>query len=395
MNKPSITFGNVSILWNGSCKNVFIPSLQSYNGLQYDRSSNSIIGIIYCHNINQSRLTNLASRLIHIEDLRGNHVLKNVILCTTQWDTLEHKSVGERRLQNLINDHWNEMLDLGAHLTRHDNTYKSVEEMLGLIVGKEAVKAILLTELGRPEMTVLSKAAFKQNYEGTKRLMQEIRSTLLKEVADRAKIKRSAEEYRRQQKFAHVLDELDRVKTAQEKEVIMWRIEKEMEDQELKRKMWKAIQRARAGRIERDHTKLCQRLTEATGLNFIVHPARTASGYFDYVPVSGTKLLERTLLGNGIGTEQQNQGYRCKYIAGFPSFWFDCEYCLLIQPIWIQYLRFHSRLNLLLASMPSPLNSLPKYFELLMLTFSWTRSTRYSTQTFLYPTQASGRLSNT
>ena len=394
MNKSSITFGNVSILWNSSCKDVFIPRLQSYNGLQYDRSSNSITGIIYCHNINQSRLTNLASRLIHIfKDLHEDQAMKNVILCTTQWDTLEHQSVGERRLQNLINDHWNKVLDLGAHLTRHDNTRKSVEEMLGLIVGKKAVKAILLTELGRPEMTVLSKATFKQNYEGTKRLMQEIRSTLLKEAADRAKIKRSAEEYRRQQKFAHVLDKLDRVKTAQEKEVIMWRIEKEMEDQELKRKMWKAIQMAREGRIERDYTKLCQRLTEATGLNFLVDPACATSYNFGYAP--GMKLLERTHLGNGIGMEQQNQGYQRKYIAGFPSFWFDCEYCLLIQPIWIQYLRFHSKLNLLLASMPSLLNSLPKYFETLMLTFSWTRSTKYLTQKFLYPTQASERLSNT
>lgn len=354
--------------------------------------------------------------------------MKNVILCTTHWDMLVDKSVGERRFRKLKEYHWNEMLDLGARMARHRNTHKSVKEILGLIVGKEALKFILLEELGRPEMTVAGKAAFKKNYWGTKRLMEDIRSTQINEVADRAEVSRRDAEYcwqqnlahmsaeldsvkmaqekraiesrkgkkreeeedviekeredqaeetimwmikkekenqawkrkmwetiqrareeriekgyvelcrrlaeatdtsslakinteeeesRWQQKLAHMLAELDKVKTVHEKETIEWRIENEMEDQELKRKLGKAIQMAREERIEKDNAELCRR--ETTSLKFIANPARATYNKVGDALVSGVKLLERALPRDRIRIWEQKQGF-CEYIAVFPSF---------------------------------------------------------------------------
>ena len=174
-------------------RNISNPSLCSHNDLKSDCSSNSISGVIYCHDINQGRLAGLqvASRLkIIFEKPPGeskDRMMKNVILCTTHWDILVDKSVGKHRIQELEKDNWNELLELGAHLTRHDNTHKSVEKLLGLITRKEAI--MLLKELGLAEMTPAGKAAFMQNYEMRKRLWQEMRSTHIKEAADKAEIK--------------------------------------------------------------------------------------------------------------------------------------------------------------------------------------------------------------
>ena len=100
--------------------------------------------------------------------------MKNVILCTTHWDIVVDKDFCNYSFQELKRGHWNEVLDCGARSARHDNSSGSVENILGLIIGKEAVKLVLLEELGRLEMTAAGKVAFKQNYERTKQLLQEI-----------------------------------------------------------------------------------------------------------------------------------------------------------------------------------------------------------------------------
>ena len=160
----------------------------------------------------------------------------NVILQTTQSNMLMDRNFGERRFQEVKEyfSGWSEYY--GPYLAFHDNTRNSVEETLGLIIGKKTAKLLLLKELVRPQMMFGGKAAFKQNHEGIEQLMPEVRIMRMKEVADRAKIKG---ESRWQQKFAEL----------------------------------------------------------------------------------GLKSLERALPGDIIGIEAQEQG---KYIAVFPSFWFEC-----------------------------------------------------------------------
>lgn len=175
---------------------------------------------------------------------------------------------GEGRFQAMKLNQWDEVIGLGARLACHDNTRKSVEEILRLVIGKEAIKLLLLEELRRPEMTAEGKVTFEKNYEGTKRLLQEICSTQIKEAADRAEIHRKHGDYLWLRKLAYMSAELDRVETTEDKEAIEEGIKKEREDQEWKKKMWEAIQRAREERIEKDNAELCEKLTKSTGLRF-------------------------------------------------------------------------------------------------------------------------------
>jgi len=112
--------------------------------------------------------------------------------------------------------------------------------------------------------------------------MQQIRSMQIRETTERAEINREAEECRWQGKLAQMLAELH---TAQEKEEIERRIEKEKEDQESKRKMWKAIQKAREERIHEATPVLCKSNAEAPNMKFLD---------------AGVKLLRKTLPGDEI-----------------------------------------------------------------------------------------------
>ena len=172
----------------------------THDDLQCDRSSNCVSGIVYCHN-NKRHTPILRSRLRRIKGKCTKQNTNNLILCTTRWDMLMDRNFGERRFQDgkKYFSGWSEYY--GAHLAFHDNTRNSVEEMLGLIIGKETAKLILLKELVRPQMMFGGKAAFKQNHEEIEQLMPEIRIMRMKEVEDRAKIKG---ESLHQQEFAQL-----------------------------------------------------------------------------------------------------------------------------------------------------------------------------------------------
>ena len=247
----------------------FDPSLLSLPPLRNGRKRPS--GIIYCHNINEPKLASLSSGTIRIfkEHLGGDLAMKSIILCTTEWNALVDKSVGQNREEELKDNHWDLVLDLGARLARHNNTRKSVEEILGLILGKEAVQVLLLKELGRPEI--------KQNDQRTKQLVQEIRSMEIKEATHRAQVRREGEEHRWKNKLENIFAELGRAKTAEENWTIGQKIRRERENQEWKMRMWETIQRAREERIDKATPVLCGSLVGVPSVKLILNPACAAS----------------------------------------------------------------------------------------------------------------------
>ena len=116
-----------------------------------------------------------------------------------------------------------------------------------------------MKELGCPKITDKIKATVTQNLQGTKWLC----SIQIRKAADMAERYREYKEYCWQCKLANMSAELGRVKTAQEKKAIEQRIQKEGENQEWKRKMWKVIQKAR----EECNARLYRKLTKVIELN--------------------------------------------------------------------------------------------------------------------------------
>jgi hypothetical protein len=62
-------------------------------------------------------------------ELCGSYNLKNVILVSTKWDTID-PNVGARREQQLAGEYWADLLGCGAQMARHYNTTKSALAIL-------------------------------------------------------------------------------------------------------------------------------------------------------------------------------------------------------------------------------------------------------------------------
>jgi len=131
--------------WDG--KKVSAPSVR-LGCLTTAIHSPKITGIIYFHNINEPRVTHLAYRAKEIfYDICGGDAMRNVILCTSQWDKLMDKAEGERRESQLLGEFWKKMIDDNARTARHNNTRESAGRILELILGSNPVTPKLVTEL--------------------------------------------------------------------------------------------------------------------------------------------------------------------------------------------------------------------------------------------------------
>jgi len=140
-----------------------------------------INGVIYCHNIQDNRLNRIAYQAIKIfKELCGDKAMENVILCTTHWDSSPDKTRFLQREEKLRSDFWRDMVGWGARMSRHDNTLRSAETIVELILKKEALKLRLMDELVDSHLplnhTSAGKVAFENNREREGNVARDLRN---------------------------------------------------------------------------------------------------------------------------------------------------------------------------------------------------------------------------
>lgn len=132
-----------------------------------------IAGIIYLHDISQSRMLGTTKKNLDIfQKLCGDDAIKNVILGTTKWSNVQ-KDVGHRREGALAHEHWKYMLDKGAEMARVANTRDSALTIVDLILQREKTNAILIQhELVDLEQLLPETSAGRILYYTLKELLQ-------------------------------------------------------------------------------------------------------------------------------------------------------------------------------------------------------------------------------
>ena len=80
--------------------------------------------------------------------------MKNVVLCTSQWEKLKDKTESERRESQLHGEYWKKMIDEGARPVRHNNTLDSARQILKHILRNDPVTPKLVTELKMRGLTL-------------------------------------------------------------------------------------------------------------------------------------------------------------------------------------------------------------------------------------------------
>jgi hypothetical protein len=98
-----------------------------------------ITGIIYLRDITEQRMKGSALKnFVMFQKLCGTDSLKNVLLVTTKWDTME-KAIAVEREKELLDDYLAPMIAMGAHTARHDKSPQSAASIVRQLLGNPAV----------------------------------------------------------------------------------------------------------------------------------------------------------------------------------------------------------------------------------------------------------------
>jgi hypothetical protein len=107
--------------------------------------------VIYTHNIANTRIGGISRRNLKMfQKLVGSDCLKNVVVVTTMWGTVE-KDMGERREAELKSKDtlFKPLLDAGARIFRHDSGSKSAHKIIDIVSGNEPKELLIQVELSK------------------------------------------------------------------------------------------------------------------------------------------------------------------------------------------------------------------------------------------------------
>ncbi|KAF7191565.1 hypothetical protein HII31_07067 [Pseudocercospora fuligena] len=139
-------------------------------------------GMIYLFSINHRRIGGSALRNMKMfKDLVGQDGFPGIILATTMWDTLEDKSLGEQREQELVSKQsfWGGMVERGSRVMRHTRTRESAMTILEAIITRKHPFALKIQEEMVEENLVLhDTAAGKQVNQDLLELQQKYQKEL-------------------------------------------------------------------------------------------------------------------------------------------------------------------------------------------------------------------------
>ncbi|KAG9522356.1 hypothetical protein KCV07_g3194, partial [Aureobasidium melanogenum] len=115
-------------------RQLFFKLLDTFDGTKL------IKGLVYMHDISQTRMGGLASRHFQLfEKLCGHDNYGQVALTTTKWLKSPSWDEEQRELQReseLRTKYWKNMTDLGSHVERWDGTEASARRVLSILEGR-------------------------------------------------------------------------------------------------------------------------------------------------------------------------------------------------------------------------------------------------------------------
>ena len=119
-----------------------------------------VAGIIYLHEITQTRMTGMAVKNLEMfKKLCGDDALVNVVLGTTKWGEVP-PGVGEKREKQLAEEFWNEMIQCGSIMTQVDTDASSAWAIVHHILWNPPIDFVLIQdELVEQRRTVLQTTA--------------------------------------------------------------------------------------------------------------------------------------------------------------------------------------------------------------------------------------------
>lgn len=176
------------------------------------RSGRPLHGVIYFHRISDIRMAGAMKKSFDIfMKLCGDDALKNVVIVTNMWSkvTLDEGNARQKELET--NDRFfKPALDLGARITRHDNTRTSALNILRMLLTNRPVPLGIQRELVDFRKHFLETEAAQEVTRGIQALIQshmEEANTLRAEIEEATEKNdlKAAEELKDEQRKANAL----------------------------------------------------------------------------------------------------------------------------------------------------------------------------------------------
>jgi hypothetical protein len=135
-----------------------------------------LAGIIYIHSIANKQFT-AKQNFGMFHELCGDTTLKNVILVTNMWGDVS-RNVGEDREQELSKEIFRPVLDKGAKMVRHYDTWQSAHDIIREILENQPVTLPIQVELVDEGKNVVDTAAGEVVNRDLKELAKKHEATL-------------------------------------------------------------------------------------------------------------------------------------------------------------------------------------------------------------------------
>ena len=135
-----------------------ILDLFTYSETRYENGA-KLAGIIYVHRISDFRMSGSSGRNFKLLcNLCGDDALKNNVIVTNMWGEVDHMR-GEMREAQLRNKFFNQAIDKGAKLLRHDNTVESAQKVLLEVIYNTPLPLRIQIELVDEQLKLVETAA--------------------------------------------------------------------------------------------------------------------------------------------------------------------------------------------------------------------------------------------
>ncbi|PVF94278.1 hypothetical protein CPB86DRAFT_674451, partial [Serendipita vermifera] len=132
-------------------------------------------GILYFHRISDFRMGGVSKRNFRVfRELCGDKALKNVVIVTNMWGTIE-EGLGERREHQLTSDAtlFGSAIGAGASIVRHDKTENSAKNIIRSIMANHPVPLRIQVDLVEKHLGLEDTSAGKVLYEDLAKAKEE------------------------------------------------------------------------------------------------------------------------------------------------------------------------------------------------------------------------------
>ena len=172
-----------------------------------------------------------------LHELCGDTTLKNVILVTNMWGDVS-RNVGEDRERELSEEFFRPVLDKGAKMVRHYDTWQSAHDIIRGILENQSVTVPVQVELVDEGKNIVDTAAGEVVNRGLKELAKKHEATLreVQEVMKQA-LKRKDEERKQEleEQAKEVKEQIEKVKKESEEMTSKYAAEKERMEAKMKK----------------------------------------------------------------------------------------------------------------------------------------------------------------